>query len=164
MNEIFIILDQLLNLVFLLVMGVLYALSMLFGVSYKLINIYAYFCAFPISLLFFLKSNLKYLFIVPLSIISIAILTESYSIYLFDSCVIFLNWAAAFINSNYMHVSVYICVFIPLFIYSTLLWLRYNIKIPLYLNIILILITIFTYYFLITTTNELFIPVTNFIL
>lgn len=52
--------DSFLHQIFMIVMGGLYPLAFLGGVSYKAMNIYCYFVFFPSSFALFLKSKKKY--------------------------------------------------------------------------------------------------------
>ena len=118
--------DSFLHQVFMLVMGSLYALSWLLGVSYKAVNIYCYFILFPLSFSLFLKDWKKYLFL-PISLLFFLIPgLESISSSLFDQCVIFLNKSAELIGSNYVAMSVYLCVLLPLLLYLLSIHIRFG--------------------------------------
>lgn len=120
--------DSLLHQVFMIVMGILQAAAIVLGVSYKAINIYAYFVFFPLSFALFLKTNWKYIFL-PASFLFFLIPNlEELSVAFFDSCVVFLNESAEVFNSNYIAMSVYLCVLIPVFLYLPFLIYRLNAK------------------------------------
>ena len=53
--------NSFLHQIFMIVMGCLYSLSFLAGISYKAMNIYCYLVLYPASFALFLKSNKKYL-------------------------------------------------------------------------------------------------------
>ena len=63
----------------------------------------------PVSLLFFLIPHF-----------------EEFSSKLFDQCVIFLNKSAALLNSDYVAMSVYMCVLLPLLLYMLLIHIRFG--------------------------------------
>lgn len=109
--------DSFEHLIFFGVAGALYGAAFILGVSYKAMNIYAYFVLFPLSFLLFFKGRLKY---VPL-ILSPAVLYlpgfEPFSVEFFGTCERFLNNLATIFGSNYIDMSVVICVWLPLGIY-----------------------------------------------
>ena len=112
--------------IFMIVMGSLYALSWLLGISYKAMNIYCYFILFPLSFMLFLKGRTKYLFL-PISLLFFLIPGfEVFSSELFDLCVIFLNNSAALLHSNYVAMSVYLCVLLPLMLYMLSVYTRFG--------------------------------------
>lgn len=115
--------------IFMIVMAGLYGLAYLLSVSYKAINIYCYFVLFPLSLsAFFLKGWWKLLFI-PVSLLFFLIPGfEILSVKLFDICVDFLNYSAQIFSSNYIAMSVYICVLVPILIYLPLIYFTTNRK------------------------------------
>ncbi len=120
--------NSLLHQIFMIVMGILQVAAMLLGVSYKAINIYAYFVFFPLSFALFLKTNWKYIFL-PASFLFFLIPNfEVLSVAFFDDCVVFLNESAEVFNSNYIAMSVYLCVLVPIFLYLPFLIYRLNSK------------------------------------
>lgn len=120
--------DSFLHQIFMIVMGILYGLAFIFSVSYKAINIYCYFVLFPLSFAIFLKTPWKFLFL-PVSLLFFLIPNfEHLSIQLFDRSVDFLNWSAEIFQSNYIAMSVYICVLVPLLLYLPLIFYRLDRK------------------------------------
>ena len=118
--------DSFFHQIFMIVMGSLYALSWLLGVSYKAVNIYVYSVLFPLSFSLFLKGWKKFMFI-PVSLLFFLIPHfEEFSSKLFDQCVIFLNKSAALLNSDYVAMSVYMCVLLPLLLYMLLIHIRFG--------------------------------------
>ena len=123
------------NQIFGIVMAVLFLIAKVTGFTYKFINIYVYFLLFPISLLFFFKNKIKYLFLFSSTLF---FLTEnSLSVYLFDKSVEFLNYTASIFNSNYTEMSVIICVIVPLLIYALMFLIVGKIKRSMYFILIL---------------------------
>ena len=118
--------DSLLHQIFMIVMGGLYGLSWLLGISYKAVNIYCYFVLFPLSFILFWKDRKKSLFL-PASLLFFLLPgAEVFSAALFDRCVFFLNKCAALINSSYIAVSVYLCVLLPLLLFMLLINIRFG--------------------------------------
>lgn len=116
--------DSFMHQIFMIVMGSLYALAWLLGLSYQAVNIYCYFVLFPLSFMLLLKGPKKYLFI-PLYL-SFFLLAgfEALSAHLFDLCVIFLKKTAAFFGSNYVEMSVFLCVLLPALMSLPVLFLK----------------------------------------
>jgi len=110
--------------VFMIVMGGLYAFAWLLGVSYKAINIYFYFVLFPLSFSLLLKGWKKFLFIPASFLFFLVPNFESFSVSFFDLCVDFLNSTAGAFGTNYIAMSVYLCVLVPLILYIPLLWFK----------------------------------------
>ncbi len=118
--------------IFMIVMAGLYASAWLFGVSYKAINIYFYFVLFPLSFTLLLRGWKKFIFI-PVSFLFFLIPGfEALSVKFFDLCVDFLNRSAATFDSNYIAMSVYLCVLVPAVLYVPLLWYKLGRKKTLY--------------------------------
>ena len=118
--------------IFMIVMGGLIALAWILGVSYKAINIYCYFVFFPLSFALLLKGWKKFIFI-PVSFLFFLLPDfEGLSVKFFDLCVDFLNQSAEVFDSNYIAMSVYLCVLVPLVLYVPLLWLKLGKKTALY--------------------------------
>lgn len=109
---------------FMLVMGALYVMASILGVSYKAMNIYVYFVLYPISFSLFLKHKVKYLIVLSSLIFFTVPHFENFSSRLFDECVIFLNFTAEKYNSDYIKMSIYLCVYLPLIIYFPFLYLK----------------------------------------
>jgi hypothetical protein len=143
--------DSFLHQIFMIVMGGLYALAFLAGVSYKVMNIYCYFVFYPASFALFLKSNTKY-FVLPASFLFFLIpKIEIKSSYFFDQCVDFLNYSASIFGSNYINMSVYLCVVIPLLLYIPFLIVRLDLKTLKYIGAALVVTGVL--YFLIIYPN-----------
>ena len=120
--------DSFLHQIFMIVMGVLYAIANLSRVSYEAINIYFYYFFFPLSFALFLKTSWKYLFF-PISLLFFLIPNfEASSKTIFQFSVDFLNWTAEIFNSNYIAMSVYICVLVPVLLYLPFLVFRLSRK------------------------------------
>ena len=110
-------------------MGALYAMAFVIGVSYKAVNIYCYFIFYPASFALFLKSRLKYLVLVfSLSFFFLPNF-EGLSSAFFDQCVVFLNHCAKVYHSNYINMSIYLCVVVPLFLYTPFYLWRFGLKV-----------------------------------
>jgi hypothetical protein len=103
--------------IFMIVMGALYAMSFVLGVSYKAVNIYCYFVFYPASFALFLKSPIKYLILLSTLLFFLVPGFESISSNFFDECVVFLNYSARVLHSNYINMSIYLCVVVPLLLY-----------------------------------------------
>jgi len=114
--------------IFMIVMGALYAMSFVLGVSYKAVNIYCYFVFYPASFSMFLKSKVKYLILSSTLLFFFIPGFESLSSKFFDDCVIFLNHSAKVTHSNYINMSVYLCVVLPLLLYVPFLLWRFGKK------------------------------------
>lgn len=103
--------------IFMVVMGALYAMSFVLGVSYKAVNIYCYFVFYPASFSLFMKSKIKYLLLLSTLFFFFIPNFENLSLVFFDKCVVFLNHCAKIFNSDYIKMSVYLCVWVPLLLY-----------------------------------------------
>src|SRR5690606_32887537 len=120
--------SSLLHQIFLLVMAGLYGLAWIMGISYKAVNIYCYFIFFPLSFSLLLKGWKKFLFL-PLSLLLLLIPGfEAFSVVFFDRCVDLLNQLAPSFNTDYIGISVYICVLLPLLLYLPLVLYKLNRK------------------------------------
>lgn len=114
--------------IFMIVMGMLYAMSFILGISYKAVNIFIYFVVFPFSFLLFFKGKWKY-FLLPAPLLFFAIPNyEKLSSKFFDDCVVFLNYTAKIFDSNYINMSVYLCVLVPLLLYIPFIIYRFTKK------------------------------------
>jgi hypothetical protein len=144
--------------IFMIVMGALYALSFILGVSYKAVNIYMYFVFFPLSFSSFFLRGWKKLLFIPVSFLFFMIPNfESLSNQFFDLCVVFLNDSAEVFNSDYIRMSVYLCVAVPIAMYIFANLFRYGFKRFLIATSIL---TVFTLgYYL--TVYQVFEPLVN---
>ncbi len=120
--------DSFIHQIFMIVMGILQGVAYLFRVSYEAMNIYSYYVLFPLSFALFLKTSWKYLFI-PVSLLFFLIPGfESLSKNIFQHSVDFLNWTAEIFNSNYIAMSVYICVLVPVLLYLPFIIYKFNKK------------------------------------
>lgn len=113
---------------FMLVMGTLYVMASILGVSYKAMNIYVYFVLYPISFSLFLKHKVKYLIVLSSLIFFTVPHFENFSSRLFDECVIFLNFTAEKYNSDYIKMSIYLCVYVPIALYMPFLYFKISRK------------------------------------
>lgn len=120
--------DSFIHQIFMIVMGLLQGMAFLFRVSYEAMNIYSYYVLFPLSFALFLKISWKYLFI-PVSLLFFLIPNfESLSKNIFEQSVVFLNWTAKIFNSDYITMSVYICVLVPVLLYLPFIIYKFNRK------------------------------------
>ncbi len=117
--------------VFDLVYQLLKWLSKISGFTYREINIIVYFIIIP-SLFFFLLSKIlkqKYIVISFLAFVGVILFLipdfESFSSWLFDESVNFLNWFKV-LGLDYIQASVVICVLVPILILLGLLYLNKN--------------------------------------
>lgn len=135
-------LDSLPHQLFIIVMGLLYGFAHLIGVSYQAMNIYSYFVFFPVSLLFFIRMRwyLKVLLFVCTLLFFLIPGFENFSQHFFDLCVVFLHNVAAMIGSDYVRVSIYLCVILPGLIYLGAYLLRYGKKKTLFLLEVMLLL------------------------
>lgn len=118
--------DSLFHQIFMLFMGGLYALAMLVGVTYQTMNIYCYFIFYPASFALFLESKKKY-WVVAATLLFFAIPNlNSHCGVFFNQCVAFLNYTAKIFNSNYIDMSVYLCVWVPLLLYVPFVTCTHN--------------------------------------
>jgi hypothetical protein len=120
--------DSFLHQIFMIVMGGLYALAFVAGVTYKTMNIYCYFIFYPASFVLFLKSPKKYLVLLATFLFFLIPNIEAKSATFFDQCVVFLNYSAGLFGSNYTNMSVYLCVVIPLLLYLPFTIKRFDMK------------------------------------
>lgn len=119
---------SLIHQIFMIVMGILQGMAYLFSVSYEAMNIYSYYVLFPLSFALFLKTSWKYLFF-PISMLFFLVPGfESFSNNLFQKSVDFLNWTAEIFNSDYITMSVYICVLVPVLMYLPFIIYRFSKK------------------------------------
>jgi hypothetical protein len=120
--------DSFLHQIFMIVMGILQAMAYLVRVSYEAMNIYCYFILYPLTFALFLKTSWKYLFL-PVSLLFFLIPGfESISAKIFLLSVDFLNWTAEIFNSDYITMSVYICVLVPVILYLPFIILKFSKK------------------------------------
>jgi hypothetical protein len=134
--------------IFMFVMGGLYALAFIAGVTYKTMNIYCYFILYPATFALFLKSPKKY-WILPATMLFFVIPgVENKSAIFFDSCVVFLNYTAKIAHSNYINMSVYLCVIVPLLLYIPFVIWRCDVKKLKRIGIGILIVNIFYFLFI----------------
>jgi hypothetical protein len=135
--------DSLFHQVFMIVMGGLMGIAYLFGTTYNVINILVYYVLIPSSWIYLISRKTNY----KLNFISLGLLLAFILVpnirkncdYLFQKSVDFLYWTADIFGSNYIDMSVYICVIVAGIIYSILIPLTLPKKVT---KIILITIAI----------------------
>jgi hypothetical protein len=120
--------DSLFHQIFMIFMGGLYALAMLAGVTYKTINIYCYFVFYPATFALFLDSKKKYFALLATLIFFLIPSIQDISEMFFDKCVDFLNYSARIFHSNYIDMSIYWCVIIPLLLYIPFIVWKFEYK------------------------------------
>jgi hypothetical protein len=111
--------------IFMIVMGGLFGLAYLFGTTYNVINIFVYYIFVPSSWLYLISRKTS----VWLNAISVLLLFSFLllpnirlnSNYLFQKSVDLLNWTAVIFGSNYIDMSVYICVVVIGVVYLVLI-------------------------------------------
>ncbi len=115
--------DSLFHQIFMIVMGGLGGIAYLFGTTYDVVNILVYYILIPASWIFLisLKTDKRINFISLGLIIVFVFLTRSDCDYIFQKSVDFLNWSASIFGSNYIDISVYICVLVVGVIYLILI-------------------------------------------
>ena len=120
--------DSFIHQIFMIVMGILQGMAYFLQVSYEAMNIYVYYVLYPLSFVLILKTSWKYLFI-PVSLLFFMIPGfESLSKNVFEQSVVFLNWTAGIFNSDYITMSVYICVLVPVLLYLPFIIYKLNRK------------------------------------
>lgn len=129
--------------IFMIVMGSLGGLAYILGVTYKAVNIFVYFIFFPFSFSLFLKKPWKFL-ILPASFLFFVFPGyESFSHDFFRLCENFLHYVAGIFDSNYVVVSVYLCVFLPVILYLMAIYIKNGVqgirKVALWLSILSII-------------------------
>jgi hypothetical protein len=106
--------DSLFHQIFMIVMGGLAGIAALFGTTYNVVNILAYYILIPASWIYLIsrKTSIWINVISLISLIAFLVLPDlrKKSDYVFQKSVDFLNWSAEIFSSNYIHMSVYICV------------------------------------------------------
>lgn len=117
--------DSFFHQIFMIVMGGLFGLAYLFGTTYNVINIFVYYVLVPSSWIYLISRKTS----VWINAIS-ALLLFSFLLlpnirlncnYFFQKSVDFLNWTAVIFGSNYIDMSVYICVVVIGIIYLILI-------------------------------------------
>ena len=136
--------DLLSHQIFLIVMGGLYALSYIAGVTYQTMNIYCYFVFYPATFALFLKSKYKYKYwVLPATLLFFIVPNiKQKSNEFFNQCVIFLNYFGELFHSNYIDMSVYLCVFLPLFLYVPFIIKKFEPKTVKTIAIVVVIISI----------------------
>lgn len=117
--------DSLFHQIFMIVMGGLMGISVLFGTTYNVINILVYYILVPSSWVY-LISRKTTIWINVISLIAIVTFSclphlRKNCDFIFQKSVDFLNWSAKIFNSNYIDMSVYICVMVIGVVYLILI-------------------------------------------
>lgn len=135
--------DLLFHQIFLIFMGGLYALAYIAGVTYQTINIYCYFVFYPATFALFLKSKYKY-WVLPATLLFFIIPNiEQNSNDFFNKCVLFLNYTGELFHFNYIDMSVYFCVILPLVLYVPFVIKKFEIKTLKIIAFVIFLISFF---------------------
>jgi hypothetical protein len=135
--------DLLFHQIFLIFMGGLYALAYIAGVTYQTINIYCYFVFYPATFALFLKSKYKY-WVLPATLLFFIIPNiEQKSNDFFNKCVLFLNYTGELFHFNYIDMSVYFCVILPLVLYVPFVIKKFEIKTLKIIAFVIFLISFF---------------------
>lgn len=111
--------------IFMIVMGGLYGMAFLLGTTYNVINIFVYYILVPSSWIYLLSRKIS-IWINSISIVLLFTFLLQPNIrtncnYFFQKSVDFLNWAAKIFGSNYIDMSVYICVVVIAIVYMVLI-------------------------------------------
>jgi hypothetical protein len=117
--------DSLFHQIFMIVMGGLMAMAAIFGTTYNVINILVYYILIPSSWIYLLSRKTS-IWINTISLIAIITFLFLPDVrkncdYFFQKSVDFLNWNAEIFGSNYIDMSVYICVVAVSIIYLVLI-------------------------------------------
>ena len=147
--------DSLFYQIFMIVMGGLMGIAILFGTTYNVINILVYYILVPASWIYLVsRKTTTWINIVSL-IALIAFLAQpnlrGNCDYFFQKSVDFLNWSASFFNSNYIDMSVYICVIGVGVTYLVIIPLTVPLKTT--KRIAMIITVVFTLYIIIVYPN-----------
>jgi hypothetical protein len=140
---------------FMIVMGVLFVSGKILGISYKAVNILVYFFLIPSSYVYIISRKtskfLNLILLVP--VVYFIFLKNKVGALnsLFDYSVIFLESFASYFNSNYINVSVYLCVYLVLFVYILLIGICYSRKV--FITVMIALAVFFFFYFILIFPN-----------
>lgn len=111
--------------IFMIVMGSLMAIAAVFGTTYNVVNILVYYILIPSSWIYLIsrKTSIWINILSILAVIAFALLPDlrKNCDYFFQKSVDFLNWSATVFNSNYIDMSVYICVVAVALVYLILI-------------------------------------------
>ena len=111
--------------IFMIVMGSLMAIAYIFGTTYNVVNILVFYILIPSSWIYLIskKTSIWINTLSILAIITFALLPNlrKNCDYFFQKSVDFLNWSATIFNSNYIDMSVYICVLAVALVYLILI-------------------------------------------
>lgn len=111
--------------IFMIVMGSLMAIAAIFGTTYNVVNILVYYILIPSSWIYLIsrRTSIWINTLSVLTIITFALLPDlrKNCDYFFQKSVDFLNWSAKIFNSNYIDMSVYICVVAVALVYIILI-------------------------------------------
>ncbi|MEM8522301.1 hypothetical protein [Flavobacterium sp. PL12] len=113
--------------IFMIIMGSLMAIAAVFGTTYNVVNILVYYILMPSSWIYLIskKTSIWINILSIIAIIAFALLPDlrKNCDYFFKKSVDFLNWSATVFNSNYIDMSVYICVVAVAIVYLILILL-----------------------------------------
>ncbi|TXD48681.1 hypothetical protein [Polaribacter sp. IC073] len=106
--------DSLIHQIFMILMGFLAYIASFLGTTYNVVNIFVYYLIVPASWIYLISKKTT----VWLNVLSIIGSIAFFIIpdlrkncdYLFQKSVDFLNWLAIIFSSNYINMSIYICV------------------------------------------------------
>ena len=111
--------------IFMIVMGSLMAIAAVFGTTYNVVNILVYYILIPSSWIYLIsrKTSIWINILSILAVIAFALLPDlrKNCDYFFQKSVDFLNWSATIFNSNYIDMSVYICIVAVALVYLILI-------------------------------------------
>jgi hypothetical protein len=141
--------------IFMIVMGALFVSGKILGISYKAVNILVYFFLIPSSYIYIISRKtskfLNVLLLLPV-IYFISLDNKVGALNsLFDKSVVFLEVFASYFSSNYINVSVYLCVYLVAFVYLVLVALCYSRKI--FITTMVVLSVLLFFYFIIIFPN-----------
>lgn len=117
--------DSLFHQIFMIVMGGLQGLAYITGTTYNEVNIFVYYVLIPASWIWLISlKTSRWINLISVILLFTFLLMPlaGYSHdFAFQKSVDFLNWTAAIFNSNYIDMSVYICVAVVGIIYLILI-------------------------------------------
>jgi len=117
--------DSLFHQIFMIIMGGLAGIAHLFGTTYNVINILVYYILIPSSWVYLIsKKTDKRINFISLGLLFVFIFLPNKRKncdYFFQKSVDLLNWTADIFGSNYIDMSVYICVIVVGIIYLILI-------------------------------------------
>lgn len=108
------------NKIFNIVYHILQKTSIILGISYERVNILFYFILLPYFGLLLINLIISNCFLLFSIILYFIFNREEFYTYLFNKCVIFLEYFG-----NYKKSSVIFCVFLPIFIFIILIFMKF---------------------------------------